>query len=56
VLKADHYRQGQYLSAGERITVTDEAPSRTWELVTKSTLAPVEVVEAPSSRDADTAI
>lgn len=33
LLKQPHYRSGDYLQAGETITVTDEKPSRTWEPV-----------------------
>lgn len=45
-LKQPHYRDGQYYGAGEKITVTDEKPSRTWELVTARTPAPAPVAEA----------
>lgn len=33
VLKAPHYRNGNYYAVGDKITVVDEAPSVTWERV-----------------------
>lgn len=41
LLKAPHYRLGEFYAAGEYVTVTDEAPSRTWKPVPYSAKARV---------------
>lgn len=39
-LKAPHYRGGKRYEIGERITVTDEIPSKTWVLIDPNAKAP----------------
>lgn len=52
-VKQPHYRGGVYYGVGEKITVTDEKPSRTWERVTaRPSPAPAPAAE-PEARASD---
>jgi hypothetical protein len=55
-LRQPHYRRGTYYEAGELITVTDEVPSRTWDLVVpkgSASSSAVPKAAAPKGRASD---
>lgn len=58
-LKAAHYRSGVLYDVGSLITVTDERPSKTWDLVTAESEAkaaipvPIDISKAPRASDAE---